>query len=104
DNNSVTLANLPPLGDYASYNIYRTENGGSDFFLLDNTTSSTYVDDGSAVLSSQALDNTTLNGNYTYLITFHRDGIEDSRPSMTFGPQSAVDGRIRLSDLPLPPP
>lgn len=104
NNNSITLANLPALGDYASYNVYRTADGGSNFFLLGNTTSNTYVDDGSVALSAQALDNTTLNGNYTYLITFHRDGVEDSRPSMTFGPQSAVDGRIRLSDLPLPPP
>jgi flagellar hook protein FlgE len=104
NNNAVTLTNLPPLGDYASYNIYRTTDGGSEFFLLDNTTSSTYTDDGSVALSSQALDDSTLNGNYTYLITFHRDGIEDSRPSVTFGPQSVVDGRIRLSDLPLPPP
>jgi len=105
DNNSIELSSLPPLGDHASYNIYRTEDGGSDFFFLANETGGTYVDDGSDALDlSQQLDETQLNGNYSYVVTFHKDGVEESRPSLALGPQNIVDGRIRLSDLPLPPP
>ena len=105
DNNSVQLSSLPALGEYASYNIYRTEDGGSDFYLLANEATGTYVDDGSDVLDlGTPLDQTTLNGNYSYIITFHKDGVEESRPSLTLGPQNIVDGRIQLTDLPLPPP
>lgn len=105
DNNAVVLGSLPPLGDFASYNIYRTEDGGSDFYFLGNTAAGTYTDDGSDVLDlGQQLDDTTLTGNYTYMVTFHKDGMPESRPSLALGPQNIVDGRIRLSDLPLPPP
>ncbi len=105
NNNSVELSSLPALGDFASYNIYRTEDGGSAFYFLANETTGTYTDDGTDILDlGQPLDETVLNGNYSYVITFHRDGVEESRPSLTLGPQNIVDGRIRLSDLPLPPP
>ena len=105
DNNSVELSGLPALGDFDSYNIYRTEDGGTDFYLLANTASTTYTDNGTDALDlGQPLDETVLNGNYSYVVTFHRDGVEESRPSLTLGPQNIVDGRIRLSDLPLPPP
>ncbi|MCA9103696.1 MAG: flagellar hook-basal body complex protein, partial [Planctomycetales bacterium] len=105
DNNAVTLANLPALGTFASYNIYRTEDGGSDFYLLGSTAASSFTDDGTVALDlGSPLNETTLNGNYSYLVTFHKDGAEESRPSLTLGPTNIVDGRIRLEDLPLPPP
>ena len=105
NNNSVELSGLPALGDFASYNVYRTEDGGSDFYLLANTTSATYTDDGTDALDlGQPLNDTLLNGNYSYVITFQKDGVAESRPSLTLGPQNIVDGRIRLTDLPLPPP
>ncbi len=101
----MALGSLPPLGDFASYNIYRTEDGGSDFYLLANTTAASYTDDGSDALDlGQPLDESTLNGNYSYLVTFFKDGAEESRPSLVLGPQNIVDGRIHLDDLPLPPP
>ena len=93
------------MGDYASYNIYRTEDGGSTLYLLANTAASTYVDDGSDALDlGTQLDDSSLNGNYSYVVTFHSTGVEESRPSVVLGPQSIVDGRIHLDDLPLPPP
>ena len=105
---NIQLADLPADpsgGDYPSVNIYRTAPNGSDFFLLDSVASgSTYVDDGTTALSSTPLNDATLTGNYTYMVTYHRAGERESRPSVLIGPQSVVNGRITLTDLPTPPP
>lgn len=102
DNNSILLSNLPSAGgEYTSVNIYRTTDGGSDFFLLDTAPAGgNYIDDNSVPLSATELNDTTLNGNYTYLITFARAGIEESRPSLPLGPINVVNGRVHLENLP----
>lgn len=105
NDSSIQLNPLPSAGtEYSSVRIYRTAAGGTDFFLLDTAaTGATYVDDNSVALSTTPLDNTTLNGNYTYLVTFARTGEEESRPSLPLGPINVVNGRIHLSDLPAIP-
>ncbi|MDG2221658.1 MAG: flagellar hook-basal body complex protein [Rubripirellula sp.] len=102
----IELSNLPieGSGDYPTVNIYRTSPNGSDFFLLDSAAAGgAYVDDGSIPLSGNQLDDTTLTGNYTYMITYHRAGENETRPSALIGPQSTVNGRITLSGFPTPP-
>lgn len=106
---SVTLNSIPDSSTYETVRIYRTADGGADFFLLgEQATASAggpanFVDDNSVALSATALDESRLNGNYSYLITFDRDGEVESRPSVLLGPQAVVDGRIRISNLPTPP-
>lgn len=104
-NNTVDLGGLPPAtGDYTQVRIYRTAAGGSDFFLLDTAAAGgTYVDDNSVPLSATPLDNSSINGNYSYLVTYYRLGEEESRPSLLLGPQNIVNGRAHLTNLPTPP-
>lgn len=104
-NNSVDLGALPPaLPGYPQVRIYRTAAGGSDFFALDTAAAGgTYVDDNSTPLSATPLDNGSINGNYSYLVTYYRLGEEESRPSQLLGPQNIVNGRVQLSNLPTPP-
>ena len=104
----ITLNNLPASptgGSYSGINIYRTDAGGSTFFLLDSnvTPGGNYVDNGSRTLSTTELNGNTLSGNYTYMVTYHRAGEPESRPSVLLGPQNIVNGRITLSDFPTPP-
>lgn len=103
--NAIQLTNLPTSTNYARLNIYRTAAGGSDFFLLDNVAGGTasYVDDNSTALSTTALNGDTINGNFSYLVTFHKTGEQESRPSLLLGPQSVVSGRVHLTNLPIPP-
>lgn len=105
NDSSILLDNLPaPNSGYSTVHIYRTAANGNDFFRLATVPAgSSYVDDGNTVLSSDALDNSSINGNYTYLVTFARPGEPESRPSLLIGPQNVVNGRIHLSDLPVPP-
>ncbi len=103
--NAIQLLSLPDAaGEYSQVNIYRTTNGGSDFFLLDSAVpGGNYTDDNSVALSATALDETSLTGNYTYKITFFKNGSEESRPSMTLPAQNVTNGRLHLRDLPTPP-
>ncbi len=103
--NTITLNNLPPAtGDYNNVRVYRTAAGGSNFFLLGSASAGgSYVDDNNTALSSTALDETSINGNYSYLVTYHTSGAEESRPSPVVGPLNVVDGRIQLRTLPTPP-
>ncbi len=102
--NTITLNPLPTApGEYSQLRIYRTEAGGSDFRLLDTVaTGGSYVDDGSLVLGAP-IDNTQLNGNYSYMITYFHSGDPETRPSIVLGPQNIVDGRIHLTNFPTPP-
>lgn len=104
-NNTVDLGNLPPaLPGYSQVRIYRTAAGGSNFFQLDTAAAGgTYVDDNSTPLSATPLDNGSINGNYSYLVTYYRLGEEESRPSQLLGPQNIVNGRVQFSNLPTPP-
>lgn len=102
----IDLSNLPAdgSGNYPTVNIYRTGPDGTDFFLLDSAAAgAAYIDDGTTALSGTPLDDTTLTGNYTYMITYHRAGERESRPSVLIGPQSVVNGRVSLSNFPTPP-
>ncbi|MFO0924527.1 MAG: flagellar hook-basal body complex protein [Pirellulales bacterium] len=103
--NSITLNNLPTGGtQYSQMRVYRTANGGSNFFLLGTATpGGTFTDDNSVALSSTALNTTELNGNYSYMITYYKAGEPESRPSPLLGPQNIVNGRIHLSGFPTPP-
>jgi flagellar hook protein FlgE len=105
NDSSVQLANLPPTSNgYTSVNIYRTAANGNDFFQLATVaTGSTYVDTGNTALSTTPLDSSSIDGNYTYLVTFARAGEEESRPSLLMGPKNVVNGRIHLDNLPTPP-
>ena len=102
--NTITLNPMPSAAGYSNVKIYRTEAGGSDFFHLDTAaTGASYADDNTVPLSTDPLDTTSINGNYTYLVTYYRDGEEESRPSPLIGPQNIVNGRIQLNNLPVPP-
>ncbi|MFO1066574.1 MAG: flagellar hook-basal body complex protein [Pirellulales bacterium] len=103
--NTVTLNNLPPAaGGYTQVAVYRTTAGGNQFFKLATATAGgSYVDTGSVPLSSQQLDTSTLNGNYSYMITYYKAGEPESRPSALAGPQNIVNGRIHLTNFPTIP-
>ncbi len=107
---SIVLNSLPDSATYENLHIYRTTDGGNDFFFLDSVRTVTggggaasYTDDNSVALSTTQLNTDTLNGSYSYLITYFKDGEVESRPSPVVGPQSVVGGRIRLTNLPPPP-
>ncbi len=106
-NGRVTLNNLPADssgGDYPNIRVYRTDNSGSTFYELGTAASGgSFVDDGSLSLTSNELVTSTLSGNYTYMVTYHRAGEAESRPSVLLGPQNVVNGRITLKDFPTPP-
>jgi len=106
NNSTIQLTGIENNADYASVKIYRTAAGGSDFFLLDSVAmgTATYNDDNSVPLSGTAMPTqSTLDANHSYLVTFYRDGEQESRPSLTLGPQNINNGRILLSNLPTPP-
>jgi flagellar hook protein FlgE len=103
---AVALGNLPaePSGNFPTVNVYRTGTNGTDFFFLGSAAAGgTFNDNGSTPLSATPLDNERLTGNYTYMVTFHRAGEKETRPSVLIGPQNVVNGRITLSNFPDPP-
>lgn len=104
-NNAITLNNLPAAtGDYTNVRIYRTANGGSDFYYLDEVAAGTnYVDDNSVALSTTELNDTLLTGNYSYVVTYFASGYPETRPSQIMGPVNIENGRIQINDLPTPP-
>ncbi len=105
NNNTITLTGVPTLpAGYSTLNVYRTAPGGSSFFFLDTATpGGNYVDTGAVPLSATPLDTTSLDGNYSYVVTYFLAGEEESRPSLPIGPQNIVNGRIQLDNLPPPP-
>jgi flagellar hook protein FlgE len=103
---AVDLSDLPaePTGDFPTVNVYRTGPNGNDFFLLGSAAAGgTFTDNGSTPLSATPLDDSTLTGNYTYMVTYFRNGQPESRPSELIGPQNVLNGRITLSNFPAPP-
>ncbi|TWU50906.1 Flagellar hook protein FlgE [Rubripirellula tenax] len=103
---AVALGDLPnePTGDFPTVNVYRTGPNGSDFFRLGSAAAgATFTDNGSTALSGNAINDDTLTGNYTYMITYSRPGEKESRPSVLIGPQNVVNGRVTLSNFPTPP-
>jgi flagellar hook protein FlgE len=103
-NNRITLNNLPPATpEYASVKVYRTAAGGSTFYDLGTVPAGTsFTDDTAAIPASAAqLDNTSLTGSYSYLVTFYDSAAQtESRPSTRVGPVTVVNGRIHLENLP----
>lgn len=113
DGNDVALANVPSIPtdgsgipQYDTVNIYRHQLGvpagdpNADYHLVGSVPGATasFTDSGNAPGAS--LDDTSLNGIYTYLVTFSGSGLQESRPSALMGPLALVNGRVRLADLP----
>ena len=103
DDNTVTLNGLPTApGEYSQINVYRTDANGSVFKKLGTVaTGGNYTDTGSA--GGANLDGSTLNGNYSYMITYYKAGEPETRPSALLGPQNIVNGRVHLTNFPTPP-
>ena len=108
--NSVALNNIPSdtsaTNPYQAVNIYRTTNGGTDYFLAGQVPNGTATfTDGTADggLGAQLVED-SLDGQYNYYITYFRAGSEESRPSPLIGPVNVVDNRIHLTNLPAAPP
>lgn len=102
-NANVQLSNLPTSTDFSTLNVYRREVGVSDYRLVTDTTGSGPLTDTTADISGQPeLDDTSLEGSYSYLVTFSGPGVQETRPSAPLGPQTLVNGRFYLSDLPKP--
>lgn len=111
-NTQITIDNIPidATDTYTTRRIYRTDATGTGTFYFiaeipDNVTT-TWVDDGS-ILPGDALDETVLTGNYSYYITFAQQpgpppAGEESRPTKLLGPVNVVNGRIQISDIPVP--
>jgi len=105
DDNAIALTNLPAAGgEYTQTRIYRTAAGGTDFFELTTVAAGgNFTDDNTVALTANALNEDTISGNYSYLVTFHRNGAEESRPSVLLGPTNVAANRIHLDNLPTPP-
>lgn len=105
---TITLDTLPSSPgsppEYSLVNIYRREVGAeTDFHLIGQAAqgAASFVDDGLA--SGAVLDQSSISGNYSYLITYYVAGEEESRPSLLIGPQNVTGGRIHLRNFPPPP-
>lgn len=111
-NTQIAIDNIPidATDTYTTRRIYRTDATGTGTFYFmaeipDNVTT-TWVDDGS-IPPGDALDETVLTGNYSYYITFAQQpgpppAGEESRPTKLLGPVNVVNGRIQISDIPVP--
>lgn len=114
---TVTLGSLPastenPPGipEYSLLRIYRRTVGApsgdpaADFRLLTELANGTAsFDDTGAIAPTTQLDETALSGNYSYMITFHAGGQEESRPTPLLGPFNLASDRVHFRDLPTPP-
>jgi len=112
----ITIDNIPidPTGTYQTRRIYRadydpqTGQYGPFRFIYeipDNVTT-TWTDDGTAAPGA-ILNETVLTGNYSYYITFAQQpgpppAGEESRPTKLLGPVNVVNGRIQISNIPIP--
>ncbi len=101
--NSISLALPAANTQYSQVRVYRTAPNGSNFFEVGSAAAgSTFVDRNTASLTNP-LQSTGLNGNYSYMITYHKAGEPESRPSPLLGPQNVVNGRVVLGGFPTPP-
>lgn len=113
-NDEITLNDLPvdPSGKYSVRRIYRTDASGTGpyHYVGEVTNNNPNVDfpdgaDNTAWAAGQALDTSTLTGNYSYYVTYANasggppNGIE-SRPSPIINPTTISNGRIQLSNIP----
>ncbi len=109
---NIRLSNLPssPLDggspQFDNVNVYRRQLGvpssdpASEFHLIGNAAqgAGSFVDN--SIAGGALLDDSSLNGIYSYLVTFSGNGVEESRPSELLGPLSLVNGRVHIEDLP----
>jgi flagellar hook protein FlgE len=102
NDDTLRLTGLPSDPDFSSVNIYRRRLGDTDYRFVANAAGS-YDDNTSNISGNPTLDSTSLDGIYSYLVTFSGPGVEESRPSELLGPQTLVNGRFHLTDLPQPP-
>ena len=101
--NGISLTLPAANNQYSQVRVYRTAPGGSDFFQVGSGASgSTFVDNNTATLSIP-LNNQSISGNYTYMVTYFKAGETESRPSPLLGPQNIVAGRVVVNNLPTPP-
>jgi len=105
---STVIENLPgdPSGNYDFIRIYRRQQGGpAEYHYVDEIAmgTATYVDGTADAALGPEMKETLLTGNYSYYVTFEKDGRE-SRPSPLSDPLPVVDGRIVLQDLPVGDP
>ena len=107
-NNRIQLDNLPaaPGGAYSRLQIYRTEANGSNFYQLatvDLSATTSFSDtDPNGIDLASPLDESTLSGSYSYLVSWANANSE-SRPTALGSVINVIDGRIQLTDLPTPP-
>lgn len=114
--NNLTLSNLPssPLNgsgaaEFDLLNVYRRKLGvvtgdpEGDYRLVGNTAqgAAAFVDTG--LPAGAVLDQSSLDGIYSYVVTFSGPGAAESRPSALLGPISIVNGRVHLDNLPTIP-
>jgi flagellar hook protein FlgE len=106
---SINLTSLPtgPTPPYQEIKIYRTDNIGNPngpFYEIATLPIATLTyNDTTAVPPPQEYTVENLTGSYTYYITFAGAGQPESRPVLFEAPISVSNGRIQLSDLPIPP-
>lgn len=113
---NLVLSNLPasPLdggGDpeFDQINIYRRKLGvvtgdPEENYARVGTAAqgaASFTDNG--ITPTTPLEDASLNGIYSYLVTFSGPGVEESRPSELLGPITVVNGRIQLDNLPALP-
>ncbi len=117
DSASLSSLPLPPGGpafEYTLVNVYRREVGavaGSDQDTFKQVganiayNAASFVDDGTTVLATApSIDEATIDGNYTYMITYALAGTEESRPITLPGTPIAVqNGRVQIRNVPTPP-
>ncbi len=107
--NQVDLTGVDGLLDatFTSYNVYRTEAGGSQFFLVGNSTAATFTDNtpDAAITGNPGPPGAVPQGNFTYYYTLFNTATNlESRPSELIGPIGiGADGRrVRLDNLTFP--
>ncbi|MCA9245982.1 MAG: flagellar hook-basal body complex protein [Planctomycetales bacterium] len=107
--NQIDLTGVSGLlgATYTSYNVYRTEAGGSDFYLVGNSAAATFTDnvDDTTLITGQEPPTTIPQGNFTYYYTLFNTATNlESRPSSLIGPIGiGASGRaVRLEDLTFP--
>jgi len=102
--NTITLNSLPSGGSqYSQVQVYRTANGGNTFSLVGQAAAGGSFVDNNSTTPTTALDDTKLNGNYIYMVTYYKAGNPESRPSALLGPQNVINGRVHINNFPTPP-
>lgn len=104
--NTISIQLPAASAQYSQVRVYRTEPGGSNFFLVGGAAAGTTFADTTEATTSAPLNDTGLTGNYSYMITYYKAGEPESRPSTLIGPVNLANGRPVLTgfpSLPVPP-